>query len=170
MPERQIVVDNERLSYSGIFDIKEIMKIIKDWAKDKAYFMIESSHTESVKEDGKYADIKLEPFKKLTDYAKSKVKIRITVDQAKDRVVDIDGKKVKMYEGRVGFLFDGILETDYEARWEGKPVFYFLRTIFEKYVYAPFISKFEQTVKNDVDFLKTQLKSYLNMQKLKLKG
>ncbi len=169
MAERQIVVDGERLSHTGLFDVKGVIKIINDWSNDKKYFMVETHHTESVKDDGKYIDIRLEPFKKLTDYAKSVIKIRITVDKAKDKVVDIDKKKVKLYEGTVHFLFDGVLDTDYESRWEEKPIFYFLRTVFEKYVYAPFISKFEKTVKNDVDVLKTNLKSYLNLYKLQLK-
>ncbi len=166
MAERQIVVDGERLSYSGVFAIKEVIKVINDWAADKAYFMVELSHIESVKEDGKYADIKLEPFKKLSDYAKSIVKIRITIDGAKDTIVEIDGKKKKLYDGTIKFLFDGILETDYESRWEQKPIFYILRTIFEKYVYAPFISKFEKKVAGDVKDLKTNLKSFLNLYKM----
>jgi len=165
MVERQIIVDGARLTYSGIFNPKGVQKVIKDWIDDKGYFPLEISHTESVTDEGKFAEIKMEPFKKLTDYAKSTIRIRITIDKAKDVVIDKDGKKIKLYEGEIKFLFDGLLDTDYESRWEGKPIFYFIRTVFEKYIYAPFISKFAKQITNDLDVLKINLKSYLNLYK-----
>lgn len=165
MVERQIIVDNTRLNYSGIFDPKGVMKVITDWVTDKTYFMIEVSHIESLTDEGKFAEIKLEPFKKLTDYAKSTIRIRITIDKAKDTIIEKDGKKMKLYDGTIKFLFDGLLDTDYEERWEGKPIFYFLRIIFEKYIYAPFISNFRKQVTEDLNILRTNLKSYLNLYK-----
>ncbi|RLE47089.1 hypothetical protein DRJ25_03250 [Candidatus Woesearchaeota archaeon] len=165
MVERQIIVDGARISYKGVFDPKGVMKVINDWASDKGYFMVEESHIESLTDEGKFAEIKMEPFKKLTDYAKSVIRIRITIDKAKDVVIEKDGKKVKLYDGEIKFLFDGLLDTDYEERWEGKPIFYFLRILFEKYVYAPFISRHAKIVAGDLEFLKTNLKSYLNLYK-----
>ncbi|MBW2969720.1 hypothetical protein KY319_01215, partial [Candidatus Woesearchaeota archaeon] len=103
--------------------------------------------------------------KKLTDYAKSIIKIRMQFSDVKDVVVDKDGKKTKIQEGKAVIIFDGILETDYEHRWEGKPIFYFLRTVFEKYVYTPFISGFERGVKEDTMALKNNMKAYLGLTK-----
>lgn len=165
MVERQIIVDGARLNYTGVFDPKGIMKVIMDWVNDKGYFMDEKSHTESVTDEGKFAEIKLDPFKKLTDYAKSIIRIRITIEKAKDVVIDKDGKKIKLYDGEIKFLFDALLDTDYEGRWEGKPVFYFIRVLFEKYVYAPFVSKFAKQISDDFNVLKTNLKSFLNLYK-----
>ena len=78
-------------------------------------------------------------------------------------VIIKDGKKVKMQEGKIIILLDGILETDHEHRWEGKPLFYVLRTIFDKYVYTPFVSGFERGVKDDTMTLKNNLKAFLNL-------
>ena len=165
MTERQIIVDGARLTYTGVFDPKGIQKVIKNWVNDKGYFMYEVSHTESVTDEGKFAEIKMEPFKKLTDYARSTIRVRITIEKAKDVVIEKDGKKIKLYEGTVKFLFDAFLDTDYESRWEGKPVFYFFRILFEKYVYAPFISKYAKQISGDLEILKTNLKSFLNLYK-----
>jgi len=106
-----------------------------------------------------------EPFRKFTDYAKSIVKIRAQFQKVKDVVVERDNKKVKLQEGTVLISFDGILETDYEHRWESKPVFYVLRTVFEKYLYRPFISGFERGVREDTMALKNNLKAFLNLTK-----
>ena len=80
-------------------------------------------------------------------------------------IIEKDGKKVKMQEGKIIFIFDGILETDYEHRWESKPIFYVMRTVFEKYVYTPFISGFERGVKEDLMGLKNNVKAFLNLTK-----
>lgn len=165
MAERLIIVDKERIDYEGLFEAKGLFEVAKQWATDKGYWMIEKKHGEATKPEGKYVDFDLEPFKKLTDYAKSIIKIRMQFSDVKDVVVDKDGKKTKIQEGKAVIIFDGILETDYEHRWEGKPIFYFLRTVFEKYVYTPFISGFERGVKEDTMALKNNMKAYLGLTK-----
>jgi len=163
MAERLIIVDKERLEYHGVFDAKEVIRVMDQWAKDKGYWLIEKRHGETTKPEGKLIDLDYEPFKKLTDYAKSIVKIRAQFQNVKDVVIERDGKKVKLQEGKIIIIFDGILETDYEHRWESKPVFYVLRTFFEKYVYTPFISGFEKGIKEDTMTLKNNLKAFLNL-------
>ncbi len=165
MAERLILVDKERLEYEGLFDAKEFYRVMQAWAEDKGYWLIEGKHTESIKTEGKWVDMEFAPFKKFTDYAKSVIKIKVQYQRMKDVVVERDGKKHKMQEGKVVALLDGILETDYEHRWETKPVYYVLRTLFEKYVFTPFVSGFEQTVKNDTYALKDNMKAFLNMSK-----
>jgi len=164
MAERFIVVDKERLEYQGLFDAKELLRVMDQWTKDKGYWLlIEKRHGETTKPEGKYIDMEFEPFKKYTDYAKSVIKIRAQLNEVKDVVLEREGKKVKLQDGKVIIIMDGILETDYEGHWETKPVFYVLRTLFEKYVYTPFISGFERGVKEDVMALKNNIKAFLNL-------
>lgn len=163
MAERLLVVDGDRVTYEGLFDAKELYRVMDDWAQDRGYWLIEKSHVESTKPGGKNIDMSFEPFKKYTDYAKSIIKFRVQLQDVKDVVVERDEKKVKLQEGTALFTFTGILETDYEHRWETKPLFYVLRVIFEKYVYTPFISGWERDVKGDVAALKNDVKAYLNL-------
>ncbi len=163
MAERLIVVDKERLDYAGLFDAKEVLRVMQQWSADKGYWLIEKRHGETTKPEGKVIDFDFEPFRKFTDYAKSVIKIRAQFQDVKDVVVEKDGRKVKLQEGKIVIILDGILETDYEGRWESKPVFYVLRTLFEKYVYTPFVSGFERGVKEDVMALKNNLKAFLNL-------
>ena len=109
--------------------------------------------------------MEFEPFYKFSDYAKTIIKIHAEFRELKDVTVERDGKKVKMQEGKVFMILSGILETDYEHRWESKPVFYFLRIVFEKYLYSPFISGYEKRIKSDVTTLKNHVKSYLNLER-----
>jgi hypothetical protein len=165
MAERLIVVDREMLKFEGMFEAKAVVEVMQAWALDKGYWLIEKRHGEATKPEGKYIDMEFEPFKKLTDYAKSVIKIRAQFNEVKDIVVERDGKKTKLQEGKIIIAIDGILETDYEHRWESKPGFYVMRTLFEKYVYTPFISGFERGIREDTMSVKNNLKAFLNLTK-----
>lgn len=163
MAERRLIVDKERVTYEGLFSIKEVHDIIVSWIKEKGYWPVEKKHTEGVKGEGKHIDIEMWPYKKVTDYAKHIIVIRLMATDVKDVVVEIEGKKKKLNQGKLQIVFDAYLETDYESAWETKAIFYVVRTIFEKYVYTPFLSGFERNLKNDVNHLKSQIKGYLNL-------
>ncbi len=165
MAERLIVVDKDRLEYDGLFDIKEVHKILQDWASDRGYWLVEKIHSETTRPEGKIIDLVLEPFRKVSDYVKYLVKIRVQFSNVKDVVVERDNKKVKVQEGKVSVVMTGILETDYEHRWETKPVWYTIRVFMEKYVLSPFISRHESEIKDDVASLKNNLKGFLNLSK-----
>jgi len=60
-------------------------------------------------------------------------------------------------------IFDGYVETDYENRWENKPIFYFLRALIDKYIYRIYTDKFESMLVADVHHLHTRIKSFLNL-------
>lgn len=163
MVERRPVIEQEQIVYEGLFKIKDIYKIIYEWLGDKGYMPVEKRVTESVTKSGKHFEIEFEPYKKYTDYAKSIIRLHLNAQNVTDAEVTIDGNKKTMQKGKVSIMLDSWLETDYEGRWETKPVFYVLRTIFEKYVYTPFLSGFVTSVRNDTLHLKEQLKAYLNL-------
>jgi hypothetical protein len=139
--------------------------MIDEWFRWKGYDKRENKNIEIVKPEGKFIEIELEPWKKVTDYAKNVLKIRIQMFDVKEVEVEKDKTKLKLNQGRVQFVFDAFLETDYEARWEGKPIFYFIRTVFDKYFYKPFTAGFERGVKEDLVHLQSQIKSFLNLYK-----
>lgn len=164
MPERQDV-KTEKIVYEGIFKLPEVYKLINDWAKDKDYVLVEKKCLESVTEKGKNVECEFEPFKKLTDYAQSKVNVKVAAFDCTEVEVKKDKKRQKFSKGRLEINVDAYLETDYEARWEAKPVFFVLRTLFEKYLYAPFLSGFTKRIKSDAEILIDNIKAFLNLYK-----
>jgi len=165
MAEILTVVDKDRVNYEGVFDAKETVNVMKQWCSDKGYIFGQSSHTETTKPEGRTIELNADLFKKFTDYAKSSIKTKVQFQDIKDVVVERDGKKVKLQEGKVAITMTATLQTDYEARWETKPLFYFVRLLWEKYVYTPFISGFERQIKEDQVLLRDTVKAFLNMQK-----
>lgn len=167
MVERRPVVDLEQVKYDGLFRMRDIFRLVNDWMADKGYNPIEKRAHESVTKQGKQYELEFEPYKKYTDYAKGVIRIHITAHDVKDVELTRDGKKMKYQKGSIIITFDSWLETDYEHRWEAQPVFFVLRTLFEKLVAMPFLSGHIKGVRDDTLHLKEQLKAYLNLEGLR---
>ena len=121
MGERRIIVDGLSLSYKGLFSCEELYKLIDHWLREKAYTKHEIVNNEQVFKDGRQIEVEKEPYKKITDYAKYVINVKIKMKEMKDVTVEQDGKKVSLNEGNVEVIFTGFLELDYEGRWEKKP-------------------------------------------------
>lgn len=163
MAEREIVIDGLTLTYEGLFSVKDIYSLIDTWLAEKGYDKREKKNYEIVKPDGKYIEIELEPWKKVTTYAKNLLNIKLYFMDVKTVEVEKDNIKMKLNQGKVHIKFNAFLETDYENDWEEKAIFYFLRSVFEKYIFKPFMSGFENGIRQDVMHLHDRIKSFLNL-------
>jgi len=163
MGEKRIIVEKETISYEGLLDVKELYKLINEWSDSKDYVPVEKSCQECVSKVGKCVECEMEPFKKLTDYAKSVIKINVKVDECVDVKVKRAGKEQKLQKGKLTVEFKGTLETDYEHRWERYSWMYVIRGLFEKYFWTPLFSGFEKVVREDIDHLKSEVAGFLNL-------
>lgn len=163
MGEKNVIVKGEKVSYEGLFDAKEFFKAINDWIDSHRYDQVEKKHAEVIKPEQKSVSFEMQSSRSITDYAKIVMTIKINMDDLKDVVVEQDGRKKKLNQGKVSVAIDGFIETDYEHRWETKPAFYFLKSLWEKYVYNPYTNEWKQRVKDDVQSLKTTIKAFLNL-------
>jgi len=167
MAEREIVLERQKTSFEGLFSPKEVITVIKNFADDKSMDWEEAKHSESVTADGRFIDIELDLPRKINDYAKKRLKLKIQMSKLKEKIVDIDGKKKKYFEGKFDITTGAYIETDYEKRWESKPSFYLIRVFFEKYIFSPQMNKYKSEIKEDYDLLKQRLKTYFNMMQIK---
>ena len=163
MAERRIVVDNLVLQYEGLFEITELFLMIDKWLRQNGYDKFEKRNYEHVLKDGKYIEIELEPWKKITDYAKIVINLYTHMYNIKDTVVKKDNRDVRMNQGRIRVKFTGYLVTDYEHKWEGKPWFYFLRAVIDKWVYRVTSDKYEAAVSQEVKHLYQNVRAFLNL-------
>lgn len=163
MAETEIVVPGDRVEYTGIFSVAELYRLIDEWLLDKGYYRIEPRHIESAKPEGKFVDLELAPGKELTDYAKSVLKIRVQLNGIKDVSVEGPEGKQKFNQGNVRIVLTGILETDMQGKWETKPLYLFIRHVYDKYIYKSLTGGYQAVVRNDVADLKNRLYGFLNL-------
>ncbi len=163
MVERRIITDGLKIGYNGLFDAAELYKLIDYYFRERAYTKHELRNYEHVYPSGKQVEVVTEPYRKITDYAKYVIRVTIIMSGVKEVTVEQDGKKVKINQGEVNVQIDGFLEMDYEHRWEKKPMFYFLRTLFDQYVYKVNTERYEAGLSTECHDLKDQVKAFLNL-------
>jgi len=169
MAEQEIVVDKDRITYEGIFSVAELYRLIDEWLLDKDYTKRHPKHVESAKPEGKFVDVTLRPYKNLSDYANSDLTIQLQFSNIKDVTIETsEGTKQKLNQGKVLVTISANLETDYEEKWESKPIFLFIRTIYDKYIYKPITGGFQKQIREDVEQLKDNISGYLNLHKYKV--
>ena len=163
MSEIEVVVDKLRLDYEGLFSVPELYKLIDELFEEKNYDKKEIRNIERVSAEGKYIELEILPWKKCSDYTKNEIRMRIIMSEIKDVEIEKDGAKVKLNQGKLHIVFDGYLTSDYFDKWETKPLFYFIRVIFDKFIYEPFQSGFHRGVKADVIEFRDRIKGFLNL-------
>jgi len=163
MSEKKLVIDQLKLTYEGIFDMTGLWRLIDSWFYEKGYDRWEHKNFEQVLPTGKDVEIELLPWKKTTEYFKNTIKIRIKAVEVKDVEIEKKGVKLKLNQGKLMMVFDGYLESDYENKWEGKAIFFFLRTIFDKYFFRKHTDYYEKWLVNDLYDIHGRIQRFLNI-------
>ncbi len=167
MAEYNFVLKNQEIGYEGLFTVGDLYKVINKFFKDKTYDWREVRHHEYVGDASKFVEIEMRPNKIISDYAKKEIRIYLMISDMKDVIIEQDGKKINMQKGKIDISIDAVLITDYEGKWESTPFYYFMRTVFDKFIYKRYIDRFDEILKNDTHELISTIKSYLNLYKYK---
>lgn len=153
------------MTYDGLFDLEQLYKMITDWLEEKGYDQREMVNATRILQEGKYHEVWIQPWKKVTDYHKYEISARMIFDHMKAVTVTHEGKQVQLMQGRIHILFDGYLTYDWENKWESKPMFFFIRTLFDKFFYRSYTTGIQQGLKKEIEELQGRINSFLNLYK-----
>jgi len=165
MVEKKLVVDELRLHYDGVFDILEFYKFVEDWMDNNGYQKELKKKAEYVEANGKKLEWFLEIWKMPSDWAKELVRMRAIFSNVKEVELKKGRHTRKMNQGSVLIIFDGFLETDLKARWQQKPLYYFLRAVYDKFVWRIWTNKYLDEVRNGCYNLHKELQGFFNLYK-----
>jgi hypothetical protein len=163
MTETKIVIDNLSFNYEGLFKVNEFYRFLDSYFAEKNYDKHEVINMEKVDPNGKYIELEIEPYKKLTDYAKMVVRVNCKMHGIKEVEVEREGHKVRMNQGRINILIDGFIMTDYENRWNDRPMYVFIRTMYDKFIFKNYIDQFESKLTDEINQLYIQMKAFFNL-------
>ncbi|MEK6874283.1 MAG: hypothetical protein AABX52_00880 [Nanoarchaeota archaeon] len=163
MAETETIIEDRKITYDGIFSVSQLYKIIDEYFTKLGYDKVELKNTEVVKPEGKYIEIIAEPNKTVTDYARYVTNIRMIFSEIKEVDIKRDNQKERLNTGKVQLIFNAYLVTDYEGRWEDKPVYYIIRALMNKYVLQPLTNKFKAEIKTQVEQCVGNVKAFLNL-------
>ncbi len=153
-----------KIKQSGIFDFKDFYRFAYEWLDGEGYDVAEGKYSEKISPGGKEIEIEWEAKRKISDYFRFVAKVRWRITGMKDVEVQKNGEKINMNKGTVEIRSKGVLEKDYEHRWEDNPFLKFLRGVYDRYIIRARIDQYETKLIEEVDEFIGQCKAFLAME------
>ena len=166
MVEKKFVIDGMKLSYQGPFDIIDFFKGVEDWISSKGKEKEIKKKMEHVSQKGKKIEWFLEIWEDLNEYTRIIVRLDALFTDVREVKVKKGQKRKTLNTGNVLIILDGIIETEMEGKWQQKPIFYFLRSIADRFIYPFYLHKFEDKLAADVNDLNNTLNDFFDSYKV----
>lgn len=161
----KLIVDHEKIDYSGPVDINDLFRMIELFLWERGFDFKKDKDFEHHTDKGKFLEWQVSPWKWISDYIRYIIKIRVIGhDLLKTNAVN-SGKKTKVDSGRIIIVIDGFIDYDLQTRWEQKPILHFLRAIYDNFIHKAYTERFEQMLTHDVHHLMDQIEKLLNLYK-----
>ena len=135
MTEKNLVINNRRFVYSGMFSFHDLVTVINNATDEKGYTRAEKRNEEVVTDVGKNIYLELRPTKKKTNYVKLWMKIKINLRTVTQKSQEFEGHKRIFEQGDVEIIFDSWVYTDWEDRWGQGPFTFFMKAFIHKWFY-----------------------------------
>ena len=109
-------------------------------------------------------DIEWTATRRLTDYYKAVIKIKWKTLGLTEVEVEVDGKRKTMNKlAELSMELKGILERDYESKWEHSAMEKFFKDIYHKYVVIERTREKEEFIREAVQEFKDEMKAFLEL-------
>lgn len=159
MVHTERVVRDIELNYSGVFDLKEFLNLTKKVLGRYDYDLDEKLYETKTKDDLKNTTIKWQFDRRLDDYNKGVVKLKININNYSENY--IEGKKV--VKGDLNVKLNGEVIRDYEDKWKKLPTRKFFRALYDQYIGKEREDNITRSVKDMVELFRKEFKKYFNI-------
>ncbi|NCO11659.1 hypothetical protein CO038_03835 [Candidatus Pacearchaeota archaeon CG_4_9_14_0_2_um_filter_39_13] len=163
MVEKETIL-KEIFKHKGIGDFKDFYNFMYSWLKDEGFVITEKLYSEKLAGDSKDIEVKWEAKRELTDYFRAHIEMVSKVRGLKDIEIEVDGKRKKTQEFReIEITIKGVLEKDYNSRWEKSAIQKFLKEVYHKYVIPSRTDEMMAVVMEFVQNLKEDMKAFFDL-------
>jgi len=135
MLEKKSVVDGLTLNYTGTFDIEEFYKTVEDWREFHRREKEIKKKLEKVTTSGKSIEWSVELWREIDQHNKFMTRVKALFSDVTEIESKKEGYNKRLQKGHALIILDAFLESDYHHEWIMKPWIYFLRAVFDRYVY-----------------------------------
>src|SRR3989338_4481848 len=159
----KIIVDHDKIDYSGPLNVTELLKLIEGFIWERGFDKRQDKDFEQNTDKGKFVEWQISPWKWISDYTRFIIKVRVIgYDIVKADAVQ-DKKKVKVDSGRVIIVIDGFVESDLQSKWEQNHFMHLIRAVYDNFIHKVYTERFEQIIIHDINHLHSQIEKFLNM-------
>ena len=160
MPDKDPIIKEGKVKYSGPFDLELLYKKLQEWIR-RARFKPpqEKRYVERVKPFGKIVDIAWETSKaQLDEYLKMELEVRFLIVGLSDIEVDQGGKKVKLQKADLEITFSSALVRNAKSEWTDKSV---MRKLYERYIIPDKVEYYKIELYKDTEKVMDETKNFL---------
>ena len=117
MAELVFPMIDERIEYQGLFNMKEVFRLLDKYFRQRGYDKKIVFDEEYDTPTGKYVHVKFTPYKKVDDYIRVMMRIWIYGHDIIEVEKELEGKKILTNRGKLTIIFDSQMMTDYRDNW-----------------------------------------------------
>ena len=115
----KIPVRDNNLRYKGTFDFDGLYKLMRQWCAERQYDFFETRDKQKDKPQGYEIEINWRAERPINEYCKNYVHVYFHMWDTQEIEIIKDGKKKKVYNGRMLATVTGYILLDYMGDWEG---------------------------------------------------
>lgn len=168
MVEKKQVLYDLRTTYSGPFLVEDFYSEVENWIREKGFEKEPKKKMEHVTKSGKKIEWVVEAHRELDDLHHSVVVMRALMDNVKEIIIRKEGKKVRLNSGDVMITLDAFIQSHLHGSFfQVKPIYYFVRTLIDKFIYQYWSFRWDGAVNSDAKDLFKRITSFFNLQKYK---
>ena len=168
MVEKKQVLYDLRTTYNGPFRVEDFYAEIENWIREKGFEKEPKKKMEHVTKNGKKIEWVVEAHRPLDDLHHGVIVLRALLDNVKEITIKRDKKKMIINNGDAYINIDGFIQSHVHGSfYQNKPIYYFIRTLIDKFVYNFWTFKLEGVVAGDCHDLFKRIRSFFQLQKYK---
>lgn len=168
MSEEKQVLYDLRTTYSGPFSVEDFYAEVDRWIKDSGFEKEPKKKLEHITKDGKKIEWIIEIHSHLDELHHGAIQLRVLMDNVKEVSIKKGSKKIRINKGDVMVNINGFIISHLHASfWQLKPIYYFIRTLIDKYIWNFWSFKWDGTVNGQCRELFKVIRSFFEVQKYK---
>lgn len=168
MAEKKQVLYDLRVTYNGPFIAEEFYAEVGKWMNENGFELEPKKKMEHVTKNGKRIEWHIEAHRRLDDLHHGIVVMRALLDNVREVVVKNNNKKMRINTGDIYINIDGFIDSHVHGSfYQMKPIYYFFRSLVDRYVYNFWSFKWDGAVSSDCHSLFKRIRAYFQVQKYK---
>jgi len=168
MSEEKQVLYDLRTMYSGPFLVEDFYADVDRWIREKGYEKELKKKMEHVTKNGKRIEWVIEINFHLDELHHGDIQLRALMDNVTETVIKRGKKKIRINNGDVLINVNAFLIAHIHGSFfQVKPIYYFIRTLIDKYVWNFWSDKWDGTVNSEGRELFKRISAFFEVQKHK---
>ena len=163
MSEIDYVIPALKIEQEAVFNFADLYKLMKSWFDFHRYDFYEREHVDISQEEAKSDFLKWEAERKVDDYVKFHIEMRIKLINVKE----VHLKESMGVQGGINIKFESFLEKDYEDNWEKNFFIKFVRGLYDHFLLRDRFARYGNELKDETYDIFNQVKAFLRLRSVK---